>query len=122
MHVTGRVIIIMITSQHFLRHCRVYQTVIIRPITNYQLPSLLDHAYQLDQNVITVPASVYFFKVNNGNTRTMYETLVLILLLIYFVLTSIRTYNKNLHSCSFKVIQANIIKKYTKKLKCYNPK
>ena len=47
--------------------------------------------------------------------------LLLLLLLsssIYFVLTSIRIYNKNLYSCSFKLIQVNITKKYTKKLKC----
>ena len=30
---------------------------------------------------------------------------------------SIRIYNKNLHSCSFKLIQVNITKKYTKKTK-----
>ena len=33
------------------------------------------------------------------------------------MLMSIRIYNKNLYSCSFKLIQVNITKKYTKKLK-----
>ena len=41
---------------------------------------------------------------------------LLLLLSIYFVLTSIRIYNKNLYSCSFKLIQVNITKKHTKKL------
>ena len=31
---------------------------------------------------------------------------------IYFVLTSIRIYNKNLHFCSFKLIQVNKLKIY----------
>ena len=44
--------------------------------------------------------------------------IIIILLSIYFVLASIRIYNKNLYSCSFKLIQVNITKKYTKKLKC----
>ena len=35
------------------------------------------------------------------------------------MLTSIRIYNKNLYYCSFKLIQVNITKKYTKKLKYY---
>ena len=44
--------------------------------------------------------------------------LLLLLLLIYFELTSIRIYNQNLYSCSFKLIQVDITKNYTKKQKC----
>ena len=51
-------------------------------------------------------------------TVTLLLLLLLLLLSIYFVLTSVRIYNKNLYSSSFKLIQVNITKKYTKKLKC----
>ena len=46
------------------------------------------------------------------NFFKLFFGLLLLLLSIYFVLTSIRIYNKNLHSCSFKLIQVNITKKF----------
>ena len=58
----------------------------------------------------------------SGKTKSQNKSrillLLLLLLLIYFVLTSIRIYNQNLYSCSFKLIQVDITKNYTKKQKC----
>ena len=57
----------------------------------------------------------------SGKTKSQNKSrilLLLLLLLIYFVMTSIRIYNQNLYSCSFKLIQVDITKNYTKKQKC----
>ena len=55
---------------------------------------------------------------NKSRILLLLLLLSLLLLLIYFVMTSIRIYNQNLYSCSFKLIQVDITKNYTKKQKC----